>query len=136
MKLNVQGHLKCWLWRLASLLWAEKMSMTMLVLVARALQQPMKRLKQWSKWFWISVESLLERLLMIHVRLMPSNFYGCFKDQTCGNEDCSKIAKNNFIWTSLKISRTITDMCTNITEKKIRKSNIRNSRNLKITVIF
>ena len=23
MKLNVQGHLKCWLWRLASLLWAE-----------------------------------------------------------------------------------------------------------------
>ena len=23
MKLNVQGHLKCWLWCLASLLWAE-----------------------------------------------------------------------------------------------------------------
>ena len=41
------------------------MSMTMLVLVARALQQPMKTLKQWRKWFWIIVESLLERLQMI-----------------------------------------------------------------------
>ena len=44
---------------------AEKMSMTMLVLVARALQQPMKTLKQWRKWFSIIIESLLERLLMM-----------------------------------------------------------------------
>ena len=74
MKLNVQGHMKCWLLRLASLLRVEhkfkcgitafrkteKRSMTMLVLVARARQQPMKTLKQWRKWFWINVESLLE----------------------------------------------------------------------------
>ena len=78
-KLNVQGHLKCWLWPLASLLWAEpkfncgitglkktqKMSMTMLVLVARAHQQPMKALKRWGKWFPIIVESLLKKLLMM-----------------------------------------------------------------------
>ena len=27
------------------------------------------------------------------VRLMTSNFYGCFRHETCGSEDCSKIAK-------------------------------------------
>ena len=61
----MQRHLKCWLWRLPSLLWAEhkfkcgitglrkaeNMSMAMLVLVARAPQQPIKTLKQWRKWF-------------------------------------------------------------------------------------
>ena len=36
----------------------------------------------------------------------------------------------------LILSTYITDMYTNITEKKMRKSNIRNSRSLKITVIF
>ena len=65
----MQGHLKCWLWRLVSLLWAqckfnccinglrkaEKMSMTMLALVARARQQLMKTSKQWRKWFWLIV---------------------------------------------------------------------------------
>ena len=35
----------------------------------------------------------------------------------------------------LILSTHLTDMCTNITEK-VRKSNIRNSRNLKITAIF
>ena len=68
----MQRHLKCWLWRLVSLLWAEhkfncsvtglrkaeKMSMTMLR------QQLMKTLKQWRKWFWIIVESPLESSLM------------------------------------------------------------------------
>ena len=76
---NVQGHMKCWLWNLASLQWAEhkfncsitglrktdKMLMTMLVLVARAHQQLIKSLKQWRKWFWIIVKSLSERLLMM-----------------------------------------------------------------------
>ena len=56
IKLNVQRHLKHWLWCLACLLWAgpkfncsitglrkaKKVAMTMLVLVARARQQPMK----------------------------------------------------------------------------------------------
>ena len=32
---------------------AEKMSMTILVLVAQTHQQPKKTLKQWRKWFWI-----------------------------------------------------------------------------------
>ena len=79
VKLNVQEHLKYWLWRSASLLWAEhkfncgitglrkaeNMSMTMLVLIARVRQQPMKTLKQWRKCVWLIVESLLERLLMM-----------------------------------------------------------------------
>ena len=88
LKLNVQGHLKCWLWPLASLLCgiksfrkAEKKSMNMrtwaqlwykrfknddvrLDYPMRTLQ-PMRTLKQWRKWFWIIVESLLETLLMI-----------------------------------------------------------------------
>ena len=42
---------------------AEKMSMTMPVLVERPHQQSMKTLKHWRKWFWIIVKSLLERLL-------------------------------------------------------------------------
>ena len=37
---------------------------TMLVLLAWARPQPMKTLKKWRIWFWIIVESLLERLLM------------------------------------------------------------------------
>ena len=41
------------------------MLMTMLVLVARARQRPVKTLKQWRKWFWIIVETLLESLLMM-----------------------------------------------------------------------
>ena len=53
--------------RLTGLRKAEKMSMTMLVPVVRARQQPMKTLKQFNKWLWIIVESLLERLLMILV---------------------------------------------------------------------
>ena len=79
MNLNVQGRLKCLLWHLASILRAEhkficgitgirkveKMPMTMLVLVAWAHPQPVKTLNQWRKWFWIIVESLLERLLMM-----------------------------------------------------------------------
>ena len=27
------------------------------------------------------------------VRLMPRNFYECFRHETCGKEDCSKIVK-------------------------------------------
>ena len=68
-----------WMWRLAYLQWAEynfncgitglrkaeKISMTMLVLVSRARQQPMKTLKHWRKWFWIIVQSLLEMLLIM-----------------------------------------------------------------------
>ena len=38
---------------------AERMSMTMLVLVARARQQPMETLKQWKIWYWIVDEALL-----------------------------------------------------------------------------
>ena len=66
MKLNVHGSLKCWLWRLASLLRAEhkfncditglrkaEMWMTLLALVAGACQQSMKTLKLCRKWFWI-----------------------------------------------------------------------------------
>ena len=40
--------------------------------------------------------TIRERLLMMlrHIfRLMPSNFYGCFRHETCSSEDCSKIAK-------------------------------------------
>ena len=69
---------------------AQKMLKTMLVLVARAREQAMKTLKLWRKWFWIFVESLLERLL---VRLMPSNFYGCFRHEIYGSEHRSKITK-------------------------------------------
>ena len=29
----------------------------------------------------------------ISVRLMPSNFYRCFRHETCGSEDCSKYGK-------------------------------------------
>ena len=130
------------------------MSMIMLVLVARARQQPMQTLKQWRQWFWIIVESLErgcwgcwhivqlmpsnfvsitvftglgprwlfppaktkdtnERKAFCYdcyqkarfrsasrkkrcchiVRLMSSNFYGCFSYETCGREECFKIAK-------------------------------------------
>ena len=37
------------------------MTITMIVLVVQARQQPMKTLKQWRKWFWITFESVLER---------------------------------------------------------------------------
>ena len=71
--------MKCWFWLLTSLLWAEtnfncgitglrkteKMSMTILILVARARQQWMKILKQSRKWIWIIIESLIDRLLMM-----------------------------------------------------------------------
>ena len=40
---------------------AEKVSIIMLILVAQARHQTMKTLKQWTKWFWIIAESLLER---------------------------------------------------------------------------
>ena len=60
IKLNVEGHLKCWLWCLSGLLWAEhkfncvitglrkaeKMLLLMLLLFSRARQQPIKTLKQ------------------------------------------------------------------------------------------
>ena len=59
MKLNVQGHLNyidCDVWRvyyeqntssgISGLRKLEKMSLTMLILVARVRQQPMKTLKQ------------------------------------------------------------------------------------------
>ena len=50
---------------IAGLRKAGKMSMTMLVLVAQARQQSMKTLKQWRKWFYIIVESIIKRLLMM-----------------------------------------------------------------------
>ena len=101
MKLNVQGHLKYWLWHLESLLWvehkfncgiivlrnAEKMTMKMLVLVVRARQQELKTLKQWRKWIWINT-------WFWHIfRFMPSNFWECFRHKIFGSEDCSKLAK-------------------------------------------
>ena len=36
---------------------------------------------------------------------MPRNFYGCFRHETCGSEDCSKIllnCKNNVAWTTFR----------------------------------
>ena len=67
---NVQEYLKCWLWCVKGLLWAEhhkrfKDFREDVNDVAR--QQPMKILKHWRKWFWIIVKSLLERLLMMLV---------------------------------------------------------------------
>ena len=44
------------------------------------------------KWFWINVESLLERLLMMF-GISLGRFYGCYRHETCGSEDCSRIAK-------------------------------------------
>ena len=50
MKLNVPGHLKCWLWHLASPLWAE-----------HKFNSGVKRLRlrrcHWRWWFWVIVES-------------------------------------------------------------------------------
>ena len=37
-----------------------------------------------------------------HGRLMPSDFYGCYRHETCSSEDCSKIlSKNSVAWTSV-----------------------------------
>ena len=74
---------------------AKKMSITMLVLVAWARQQLMKTLKQWRKWFWVIVESLLERLLtmLAYCSAHAKHFLGSFSHETCGSEDCSRIVK-------------------------------------------
>ena len=103
MKLNVQRHLTYRLWRLASLLWAEhkfncgitslrkaeKMAITMLVLVART---------HWSSKendFWIIVDYYWRGCWWCWhiIRLMSSNFYVCFRHEMLGSEDCYKIAK-------------------------------------------
>ena len=67
MKLNVQGHLKCWLWRLVSLLWAEHKYNRFKEGLENVNDdaspgEPMKTLKQWRKWFWIIVELLLDNI--------------------------------------------------------------------------
>ena len=78
-----------------------KMSMTMLILVSRARQRPMKTLNQWRKWFWIIIESLLERLLvMLAYRSAHAKHYEYFRHDTCGSENRSKIAKFWAITTS------------------------------------
>ena len=46
---------------------AENMLRTIPVLATRAIQQPIRSLKQWRKWFLVIFESLLERLLMTTV---------------------------------------------------------------------
>ena len=86
---------------------AEKMSMTMLVLISWACQNSMITLKQWRKLFWINVESLSEEV----ANNLGISFGSCkafFMDvlRISGSEDCSKIAKmlskNNVTWTSLR----------------------------------
>ena len=66
------------------------MSMTMLVLVARATSTTNENIEAVKKiilkdfgcwWCWHIVRPLI------------SNFYGCFRHETCGSKDCSKIAK-------------------------------------------
>ena len=84
-----------------------EMSTAMFVLIALQHQQSKKTLKQWRRWFWIMVEPLLESLLIMlaYVKLMPSNYYGCFRHETCGSEDCFKIAK---FWAKKKPRMDIT----------------------------
>ena len=98
------------MWHLSSLLWVEhkfncgitvlrkteKMSMTMLVLVARARQKPTETLKLWRKWFWIIFESL--QRCCCWCWLMPSYFYWQCRHETWGSEDCSKI---NTFWAKI-----------------------------------
>ena len=65
----------------------------------------------------------------------PFFFSNCKKSKNTSKHylfSCQKQTDNR---TWLILSTYITDMCTNIT-KKVRKSNIRYSRNLKITVIL
>ena len=103
MNWNVQGHLKGWLWCLASLLWAEhnfycsitglrkaeKMPMTMLVLVVWARQHPMKTLKLWRKWVLDNRRITIREV----VHDVSMSFGSCQPSAHTGSEDCSKMIK-------------------------------------------
>ena len=99
----MQVYLKCWPLRLANLLRIEhkfklgitglknagKMSMTMLVLVARARQQPMKTLKQWREWFWI--------ITIMHIMhheflpgILPSSYAPITRSNSAKTQNCRK----------------------------------------------
>ena len=70
-----------------------------------ARQQPMKTWKQMKKMI-LDNRRMSTRIRKVDddVGIWPNNFYGCFKHETCGSEDCSKIckilSKNKIAWTS------------------------------------
>ena len=104
----------------------------MLLLVAWAPQQPMKTLKQWSKWFWIIFESLLEEDIVRHiVRLIPSKFYGYFRYKSAAAQMVPKLLNFDQKKRSMNIAQ---EMLTTFNDDPDLIQNVTNHRCMAMTL--
>ena len=78
-------------WRLASLLWVEH-KFNCGIIGLEDFNYDALACSRWRKLFWIIVESLLERLLMMlaYRSAHAKQFLRMFRHEICGSEDCSK----------------------------------------------